>query len=254
MPMFNETNWQPAPETLTLLESEVHLFRVNLEQPRWAVNKMSACLSTEEDERADRFHFQRDRRRFTISRGVLRAVIGRYLERSPASIRFSYGEQGKPELAPAMGGTPLQFNVAHSHELALIAITAGAAVGVDLERIRELDDASAIAERYFSPRESAIFGQLPEDEQEAAFFNCWTRKEAFIKAIGEGLSFPLADFDVAFVPGEPARLLSIQNDAAEARQWSLQALVPWSGYTGAVAVRSRRCRLQQWHWPAEQTP
>ena len=252
--MFNETDWRPAPTTLTLSDSEVHLFRVNLEQPRWAVSKMSASLSAEEEERAGRFHFQRDRRRFTISRGVLRAVIGRYLEKSPESIRFSYGEQGKPELAPAMGATPMQFNVAHSRELALIAVTAGAAVGVDIERIRQLDDAGAIAERYFSARESAIFRRLPEDEQEAAFFNCWTRKEAFIKAIGEGLSFPLADFDVAFMPGEPARLLSIENDAAEARQWSLQALIPWPGYTGAVAARSRRCRLQQWYWPEDQTP
>lgn len=251
--MLNETDWRPAPSTLALAESEVHLFRVNLEQPSWAVRILSASLSADEEERAGRFHFQRDRRRFTISRGVLRAVIGQYLGRTPRSIRFSYGEQGKPELALAMGASPLQFNVAHSHELALIAVTAGAAIGVDVERVRQLDDAGTIAERYFSPRESMIFRQLPEDEREAAFFNCWTRKEAFIKAIGEGLSFPLADFNVSFVPGEPARLLSIENDAAEARQWTMQAMIPLPGYTGAVAVRSRKCRLQCWHWPAEET-
>ena len=165
---------------------------------------LKQVLSADEHARAERFYFQKDRERFMVARGLLRTVLGRYLNQEPSQLRFCYSPYGKPALATGSGRNTLRFNVSHSHGLALYAITCGRELGVDVELIRpELPD-EEIAERFFSFQEVSGLRALPPNMRLEAFFNCWTLKEAYIKARGEGLSLPLDQFDVALVPGEAA--------------------------------------------------
>jgi 4'-phosphopantetheinyl transferase len=200
--------------------------------------------------RADRFYFSQDRRRFIVARGVLRTLLGRYLDRAPESLSFSYTTNGKPALASEPGADPIRFNLSHSHGTALYAVTRGREVGVDLEFIRGDLEAEQIAERYFSHREIVTLRALPTSLQKYGFFLCWTRKEAYIKARGEGLSMPLDQFDVSLIPGEPAALLSTKPDSDEARRWSLQNLTPACGCAAALATEGRDWTLSCWQWPA----
>lgn len=239
----------PPPESLILGSDEVHVWRAALDIPTQHVHALHQTLAADEIARADRFHFQRDRERFIIARGVLRAILGCYLRREPSQLRFCYNSHGKPVLAKESGGDAFRFNVSHSHRLALYAVTRGREVGVDLERIRPVPDADQIAERFFSPREVAVFRALPPRMQTPAFFSCWTRKEAYIKAKGEGLSIPLDQFDVSLAPGEPAALLHTQWDDQEASHWSLKALTPAPGYVAALAVEGHDWRLTYWQFP-----
>jgi 4'-phosphopantetheinyl transferase len=240
--------WSHPPEPLTLGGDEVHVWRVELTQPAARIEALRQTLAWDEVNRADRFYFQKDRDHFIVARGALRAILGRYLKRAPDQLRFRCSSYGKPSLADDNGGDWLCFNVSHSHELALIAVTHGRAVGVDLEHIRPDVATEQIAEKFFSPREVAALRLLPVAEQTEAFFNCWTRKEAYIKARGEGLSFPLSRFDVSLAPGEPAKLLRTEGDPQEAQRWSLRELLPGPGYVAALAVEGHEWRLHCWQW------
>jgi 4'-phosphopantetheinyl transferase len=184
-----------------------------------------------------------------VARGLLRAILGRYLGCSPADVRFCYGPRGKPALNDARGGEALRFNLSHSRGIALYAVTRGREVGVDVEAIRPEVEIASVARRVFSPSERATLHSLPPELQSEAFFNGWTRKEAFIKATGEGLARPLDEFDVSIAPGEPARLLATQPDADEAARWTLRELLPGPGYRAAVAVEGTGWRLAYWRWP-----
>jgi 4'-phosphopantetheinyl transferase len=179
---------------------------------------------------------------------VLRAILGRTLNRAPESLSFCYGSHGKPALAGESDGATIRFNVSHSHGIALYAVTRGRELGVDLEHIRFDLEVAEIAERFFSRREIAMLRTLPTELQCQAFFHCWTRKEAYIKARGEGLSLPLDQFDVSLIPGEPAALLGTQPDPSEASRWSVQELFPAPGYAAALAVRAHGLRLTCWQW------
>lgn len=243
--MKPEKEWGAPPPELSLEDTAVHLWRVNLARPEETVAAFHHLLAPDERERAARFHFPRRRNRYIVSRSALRDLIGRYLERPPASIQFRYGEHGKPALAAAMDAPDFRFNVTHSQTLALIAFTRGRAIGVDVEFARRLDDALAIAERHFSPREFAQFRRLPPQQRVEAFFNCWTRKEAFIKAIGEGLSHPLDTFDVSFAPGETAVLRQVDGSPAKAARWRLESLAPAPGYIAALLVEGHDWRLHR---------
>ena len=206
-------------------------------------------LTADECQRAERYVFAKDRTHFVVARGLLRVLLGRYLGQDPPHLRFIYGPHGKPALATDTGGGALRFNVSHSHGLALYAITRGREVGVDVERIRPEVAQEKIAERFFSPREVTLLRALPAQLQATAFFACWTRKEAYIKAKGEGLALPLDQFDVSLVPGEPAVLLRAAWDPQEAARWSLQDLAPAPGYRAAVAVAGHDWRLTCWDGP-----
>lgn len=241
--------WQMPPANLALTRDAVHVWLADLEPGALVVDDLARVLSPDEQERAARFYFDRDRRRYIVARGVLRRLIGRYLALPPTQIRFDYGKHGKPELAADMGVGNLEFNVSHSQTLALFAFTWGRVLGVDIEFARELDDAEGIARMNFSPREFAIFHQLPDTQKKDAFFNCWTRKEAFIKAIGEGLSHPLHQFDVTFVPGDLAKLIYVAEDAAEANRWRLLALHPHEEYKAALIVYGQDWHLSQFAYP-----
>ncbi len=242
------SSWCPPPETLRVESDEVHVWRASLDLTVPQVQSLQQTLAADEQRRAGRFYFQKDRDHFIVGRGLLRAILGQYLKIEPSHLRFRYTPHGKPFLVRETGGDRLRFNVSHSHGLALYAITRGRELGVDLERIRpELAD-EQIAERFFSPREVAVLRALPTNMQQEAFFNCWTRKEAYIKARGEGLTLRLDQFEVSLAPEEPPALLYTNGDSQEASRWSLQNLTPGPGYAAALIVEGDDWRLRCWHW------
>lgn len=229
-----------------LQAGDVHVWYVDLAAGAGAVARLATGLADDERVRAGRFRFDRDARRFVVARSALRAVIGRYLGLAPGSVEFTYGVHGKPGL----GGVHavLGFNLSHSGEVAVAAVGWRRALGVDVELRRPLPDLAALAARSFAPRERAVLEALPEVERPAAFFRCWTRKEAFIKATGEGLAQALDGFVVSLGPGESARFLDIGGDHAALARWSLHDLSPPVGYTGALVVEGavRAVRVRAW--------
>ena len=245
----SDSAWFEPPERLSLGSGAVHVWRVSLDESPSQLALFQNTLDDDERSRADRFYFSRDRERFIVARGVLRALLSRYLDRSPKSLSFSYGTHGKPALASESGADGIRFNLSHSHGTALYAVTRGRELGVDLEFIRCDLEAEQIAERFFSQSEIVALRALPPALRAYAFFLCWTRKEAYIKARGEGLSMPLDQFDVSLIPGEPAALLSTQPDPDEALSWSLNNLTPASGFAAALATKGRDCTLSCWQWP-----
>jgi 4'-phosphopantetheinyl transferase len=200
---------------------------------------LAGLLSADETERAGRFAFERDRRRYIVARARLRQLLGERLGAAPESLRFVYKPHGKPALARCPAQRDLRFNVSHCGEVAAYAFAEGREVGVDIEEVRELSDADDIAMRCFSRRERAAYMHLPVRERPQGFFNCWTRKEAFIKALGEGLSHPLEAFDVSLAPGKPARLLRVGGVPASRCGWTLSSFEPAPGVVGAVAVQTQ---------------
>jgi 4'-phosphopantetheinyl transferase len=199
--------------------------------------------------RATRFYFEKDRRHFIVARGVLRAILGRYLDLAPECLSFCYSSYGKPALSGEPDLNSIRFNLSHSYGVALYAVTRGREVGIDLERIRSDLAVAQIAARFFHRREIEMLRALPGEMQNRAFFRCWTRKEAYIKARGEGLSLPLDRFDVSLDPGEPGMVDGASRDPSEASRWSLQELNPIPGYAAAVAVEGHDWHLTCWQWP-----
>jgi 4'-phosphopantetheinyl transferase len=239
--------WNQAPRNPALSQDEVHIWRAALDRSEGEVQELWRLLAPDEQERAARFHFARDRERFVAGRGILRAILARYLDADPAGLAFRYGAYGKPALAIEDGDTP-QFNLAHSQGLAVYALARGRAIGVDIERVRALADAEQIAERFFSLTEQAALRAVPTGQRLEAFFACWTRKEAFLKATGDGLARPLDQFDVALAPEEPARLLHVVGEPEAPARWRLEALAPALGYVAAVAATGHDWRLACWAW------
>jgi 4'-phosphopantetheinyl transferase len=229
--MSQSSIWVRSPVSLSLESGAVHVWRISLEQPDEVRERFPLTLEPDELERASRFYFEKHRRHFLVGRAFLRDVIARYLYEKPENLRFVYGAYGKPSLACEQ---TVRFNMSHSHEVALLAVTRDVEVGVDVEHVRADFATEDIARRYFSRAEVNAFNLLPPEEQVAAFFRCWTRKEAYIKAIGKGLSQPLDAFDVTLGPGEQAALLHVAED--DASRWSMSDIDVGAGYAGALAV------------------
>jgi 4'-phosphopantetheinyl transferase len=244
-----DARWVAPPGELALEAGEVHVWRASLCQGQPAAQALSRTLARDERERAERFHLARDGERFVAARGLLRAILGRYLAIEPGAVSLGYSRHGKPELAGDHSAARIQFNLSHSGDLALFAFTRGMPVGIDVEHQRDEAADLAIAEQCFSPRELAALRALPAAQRSAAFFNCWTRKEAYVKARGEGLSLPLSQFDVSLAPGAPAELLHVVGDPHERARWSLRALEPGPGYVAALAVEGHGWALRRWEWP-----
>jgi 4'-phosphopantetheinyl transferase len=223
-------HFSPPP----LHEAATHLWCVPLDAPEFSTSQASHTLSADERERAVRFRFQRDSRRFIAARASLRQLLAIYAQTQPSQVRFRYSPYGKPALS--YPETDLRFNVSHSDDRALIAVTHGREVGVDIEKVRGDVGIDELANRFFSPIESEQLGALSTSEKLAAFFRIWTCKEAFLKAQGMGLSLRLDSFDVEVHPSRPARIVATRPDASEARRWSLTTLNLEAGYAGAVAV------------------
>lgn len=238
-------NWPEPTRLPELRHTDVHVWAASLEgeAATWA-----KLLSPTEQERAAAFHFELHRRRFSVGRGLLRLILSRYLNAQPEEVDFTCGSHGKPELCASFAANELRFNLAHSEDLVIVAVTRLGAVGVDLERIAPLKDMDDLVARFFSARENERFQKLPPDQKSPAFFNLWTRKEAWLKATGEGIAHSLNLVEVSFLPGEPARLLSMPEHLSQGARWSLYELTPASNFAAALAVAGEGINLQCWHW------
>jgi 4'-phosphopantetheinyl transferase len=241
-------SWGPAPVRPRARFDQVHVWGAHLDLPPHRVLCLARYLSPDEVRRAERLFFEADRRRFVVARGVLRAILGRYLTLPPAELRFCYGPHGKPELAPEHGDGRLHFSLAHSYGLALYAVTYDRLVGIDVEYMRPHLAGRAVAERFFAPVEVERLAALPEEVQGEAFFCCWTRKEAYLKARGDGLSLPIDGFYVSPSPGEGPVELCTPTYPLEAERWCLRSLEPGPGYAAAVAVEGSGWLLRHWRW------
>jgi 4'-phosphopantetheinyl transferase len=241
--------WELAPRSLRLSGGEVHVWRAVLERTPEEVEALKRLLSEEEVRRAERFHFAHDRSNFVVGRGTLREILSLYVGMPPRLLRFGCNAFGKPELTGPPCETRVGFNLSHSGGLALYAVAVGRKVGVDVEAVREDVPCEELAERFFSRREAEALLALPERERARAFFECWARKEAYIKGQGKGLSLPLDSFDVSLSPGEPAALLAVRGDEGEAARWSLRELNAGAGHAAALAVEGGGWQLRCWRWP-----
>jgi 4'-phosphopantetheinyl transferase len=221
----------------------VHVWRVRLDWPDPQVARLAALLSADEQERAARYRYYELCREYTAGRGALRILLGNYLGIAPSEVAFAYEKRGRPLLAKTIDTERLTFNLSNARDLALIAFTRGREIGVDLESDRRTLEMKDVATHFFAPAECAALFALPETVQRQAFFNCWTRKEAYLKARGLGLSRPLDRFQVTLVPGEAVRLLQDDTDPGAEQRWSLAALDGLGGYTAALAVEGRAYSL-----------
>jgi 4'-phosphopantetheinyl transferase len=236
--------WPAGPTSPILSDNEVHVWRVDLE--RMSLANVDAALAENDRTQAARFRFEIDRQRFLIARASLRIILSQYLQLAPCSLEFKAGPQGKPELVASQTKIDLRFNLSHSRDLALIAISLGRDVGVDLEFMREDFAGDEIAERFFSQNEIAQLKTVAPELRSLAFFNCWTRKEAYIKARGDGLSFPLDQFDVSLSPDSRAALFGNRLDPTETARWDLVELTPAPDYVAAIAIEKGWRNLRRW--------
>jgi 4'-phosphopantetheinyl transferase len=238
-------------ENLVLPENQVDIWRIDLVGQPDEIQHYRRLLSQDEIERADRFYFEKHRRRFIVARAAMRQVLGRYINVAPGTLVFSYGAKGKPELAGGQEERPIQFNLSHSDDVALLGVTQGLVLGIDIEQVNPEFSTDGIAERFFSPSEVRCLQALPADARAEAFFSCWTRKEAYIKALGEGLYVPLDSFEVAFGPGIPAALLQVRVDPREVARWSMYDIEMPAGFKAALVVEGKGHRLRHFLWRSE---
>jgi 4'-phosphopantetheinyl transferase len=243
--MDGHNSWAPNSGQFEFEDQEVHVWRAYLDCEEIELHRFDETLAPDEKARADRFVFRQDRNRYVAARGALRELLGRYLDRSPAAIEFDYTTKGKPSLRAALNERSIQFNVSHSHGLALLAFALGRNLGIDVEFIRPELPADEIAQRYFSPKEVMELRTLPPSLRAEGFYLCWTRKEAYIKATGEGLHVPLESFNVSLTPGRPERL-----ESTDSGRWSMRSLYPDPFYAGALVAEGQNLRLRQWDWEA----
>lgn len=247
--------WLSPPSDLTLSRDDVHVWRASLDLSGSQVETLGCGLSADERARGDRYRFPRDHDRFIVARSTLRSILGRYLGAEPGDLCFTYSRYGKPAVAGPFRAHPLTFNLSHSHGTALYAVACHRRIGIDLEHIRADLDSDQLGQRFFSPAEAAVLRSLTASDRRRAFFSCWTRKEAFIKARGNGLALPLDQFEVSVHPDQPARLLSIQGEPHEAGRWSLRDVCPGSDYVAALAVEGHGWHLSYWQWMTQdETP
>lgn len=233
-----------AKERLDLSSGAVHVWSVPLIGAAPELLTLRGLLSEEELARADRFRFATDRDAFTIARATLRLMIARYTGDDPRQIRFNYAPHGKPSIITKQ---KLSFNLSHSGGLALYAFADDRELGVDIEQFRVMSDLEQVARHFFSKGEVEDLFSLPEEERPAAFFRCWTRKEAFVKALGDGLSLPLDSFRVSIKANQQAELLDVPPEYGN--KWSLRDVTPCEGYAAALVLHGRIEDLRYTHFP-----
>lgn len=235
----------------SLAPGELHVWCIPLEQNDECMHRLYGLLQADERQRTERLVNHDARRRMTVARAALRTILAQYVPEPAGGLAFAYGPHGKPALKdwPAMG-----FNLSHTRSLALCAVALHRAVGVDIEYRRRLVDADAVARRFFAAEEYAVYASLPPGQRAAGFFNAWTRKEAFIKAIGDGLSRPLGEFLVTLRPGNVPRLLTIKTAPQETNRWTLLDVPCPSGYSAALAIDGVPAAVRHWSWPDDLRP
>lgn len=246
----NLSEWSRPPADLRLAEMAVHVWRAFLDVSPAVQRRLEETVSADERAAARRLRLPDHRRRLLASRGIVRLVLGRYLAADPRALRFVRrcgvcgGPHGKPTLAAPYSG--LSFSVAHSHGVGLVAVARGRRVGVDCELVRSDVAFLDIAERFFTPAETAALSDVPEAARPEAFFDCWVRKEAYVKGVGLGLSLSLSSFDVW--PADPAgRRVPATGDPWRDRAWHLVDLSPAPGYAGALAIEGDGWTVEGWH-------
>jgi 4'-phosphopantetheinyl transferase len=235
-------SWPCTDEPLTLTLHAVDVLAFRLDASPAAVASAAAVLAPDERRRAGRFRFPRDRDRYVVGRATVRRVLAECTGADPAQLRFTYGEHGKPSLAEP--NSRVHFNLAHTQGLALLAVGLLPNVGVDVEASASMTDLDELAQRCFSPAELRTYRTLPQPARTEAFYLGWTRKEAFIKATGEGLARPLDSFDVELVPGADARFHRVPA-GHRVEGWALVHLEPAVGYVGALAVPSHEVTIRE---------
>jgi 4'-phosphopantetheinyl transferase len=240
-------NLAPLP---SLMPREVHVWRVGLNRPAAELPLLAECLSADEQRRAARFVRPIDRQRFIVSHAALRTILGGQLKTPAHAVAIAIQPGGKPELANSADVGSLCFNLSHSESVALVALAFDAQLGVDVECIRPLNDAEGLVSRYFAPGEQAAWRALPPHERQAGFFRCWTRKEAYLKAQGVGLSQGLDRFEVSLVADEPPRLLAAEGFPGSNTRWHLRDIPIAEGYLAACAVDWDPDRVVIHDWPA----
>jgi len=228
------------------LDGVIDIWTTVLRASAGDIERFSTLLSADERARQARMLAGVVRDRFTIARATLRLLAARYLGIHPAAIEFSYGPRGKPNLAGTSEG--LRFNLAHSEDVAVYAFARGHDIGVDVERVREIPDMDRIAQRFFAPDECMVLESLPPQDRAHAFYLAWTRKEAYVKAVGDGLHIPLDSFSVTLRPGEQARLIGFDKGSKFACDWNLHSFESEPGFVGAVAYRGPRKQLKICHF------
>jgi 4'-phosphopantetheinyl transferase len=243
--------WIDLQNDVQLDDDSVHIWRANLDQDDRVMNDYLNLLSLDERERAGRFYFSLDRNRFVVRRGILRCLLSAYLHCAPERIKFEYSAFGKPSLVEQTDGGRVCFNLSHSNGKGLFVISRQDMLGIDIEFMRDDRDLLSIASAAFSTHELGQLRTLPENLQKEAFFSCWTRKEAFIKATGKGLSFPLKNFDVSLAPGDSVQILRVEGLPEESFAWQLEELPVEEGYKAALAIRIERKNLHihLWNYP-----
>jgi len=244
-------SWEPndpLPVAPELADDAVHVWCASLDGPPLPPARLREVLLAGERATAERHHFERDKSRSAASRGLLRWLLSSYLGSAPEQVRLRLGPHGKPELAGDQLGMRIFFNVAHCEDVALYGLSAEHELGIDVERLRAMPDALDMAARFFASAEAAALSALPARLRDEGFFVCWTRKEAFVKAQGSGLSVPLDEFEVGLDPFDGAGRVRIPADAVEAARWSVYDLHPRAGFIGALAVPDRDVRLKCWSW------
>lgn len=237
MNTFNHI-WLPAPTNLILLSDDVHIWKIDLNQPESQLQLFRESLSSDEISRAERFYFPEHRQRFIAGRGSLRAILGRYLGVEPVQVEFEYQHRGKPVLAAKFADSGLLFNLSHSQNLGLFGVSYQRLIGVDLEYIRPMSDLENLAKRFFLPSEYEVIKFLPSEQKQQVFFRYWTCKEAYLKATGDGL-VQLEQIEINLTPTAPAQLLVPGN-------WILQELVPANNFAAAVVVANSCINFQFW--------
>jgi 4'-phosphopantetheinyl transferase len=232
----------------TIAPGEVHVWTARPSSEGVSLVALEALLNPQEKSAAYRFVFERHRLNYIFAHGVLRQILGAYIDRPPGEIQFRHNAYGKPFLLEAGERERTQFNMSHSHGIVLVALTLDRRIGADVEQLRTLDSFPAIAQSNFTTQERAYISGFPPEQQQDAFYKCWTRKEAFIKAVGKGLSIPLNTFDASIPEGQPGRRITAPKEAPDVESWWLSDLSAPEGYAGAVAVEQQFDRLVYREW------
>ena len=238
--------WPIPDERPRLSPAGVHVWCLALDLRADRVAQLEASLSSDEVERAGRYHFERHRRRFIACRGQVRCILAGYLDARPADLRFRYGSRGKPALESPWSESAIRFNVSNSEDVALLAVALDRELGVDVEHVREPRDFESLAARFFAASEVTQLRSLPREQRLEGFFRCWTRKEAVLKAVGTGLAFPLDRVVVTLRLDEPARVVAYDDDPSASSQWWLANLAPMPQYIGALAAIGNPLDVQCW--------
>jgi 4'-phosphopantetheinyl transferase len=250
----DEILWPLSRDGLRLGARDVHVWAAHTDIPSGAQPGLAGLLSRDEQGRAAKFRVESHRNHFIAGRAILRSVLAKYLVCAPDLLQFGYSPQGKPSLAGQFAESGLWFNLAHSEGIALIAVTRLGPVGVDVEHIRPIADADELVKRFFSARENALFQALPASQKNIAFYNLWTRKEAWLKATGEGIAHSLSRVEVTFLPGEPAKVLTLPDRSPSRAEWLLRELVPAAGFVGALAISRSHCSICTFRFNTSEFP